>query len=127
MTDLSKTALADLLLEVKYRLGTGDITPADLGIAPDLAGATDELLTIEVNKRLNAGDIDADDLEVGDDDDGSSFFGSEDEGGVCDVHALDEAAARFRRREYREMLWQLEKALGAAFAGLSDLKPEHLA
>lgn len=43
-----------------------------------------------------------------------------------DLNCLEEAAVRFKRREYREALWQLEKALGRDFIGLSELTPEHL-
>ncbi|KQT50310.1 hypothetical protein ASG47_19595 [Devosia sp. Leaf420] len=37
------------------------------------------------------------------------------------INALGEAAARFARREYEDMFWNLEKALGRRFRGLSDL------
>lgn len=37
------------------------------------------------------------------------------------VNALNEAAARFARRDYAETLWNLERALGRKFIGLGDL------
>ena len=42
-----------------------------------------------------------------------------------DRHALDEAHARFARRDYPETLFQLEKALGRDFLGLGDLVLGH--
>lgn len=46
------------------------------------------------------------------------------QGGGIDMHCVDEARSRFMRREYRETLWNLEKALGTGFSGLSDIDLE---
>lgn len=45
---------------------------------------------------------------------------------TIDRVALSEAFARWRRREVREALYQLEQAMGGNLHGLGDLKPEDL-
>lgn len=90
--------------------------------ASPLAEISDEDLVAEVHKRIRAGDVDPEDIQIGSDPD-ENFY----EDPILDHHALDEAAVRFARRDYRETLWNLEKALGYAFSGLSGLKPEDLA
>ena len=73
-----------------------------------------------MRKRMDAGDISASDLDIDVECDGSCAM-IDDAGGGIDMHCVDEACSRFMRREYRETLWNLEKALGHNFAGLSDI------
>lgn len=140
-SDLTNMDAHKFLVEARRRLEAGDLTADQLQLGPKLETIPTETMSMEVHRRLGNGEmtatdfdsdrlieltnaaikdglIEPDDLQIGGDPD------FDDEDGVCDMHALDEAAARFRRREYREMLWQLEKALGPAFIGLSDIKPE---
>jgi len=56
----------------------------------------------------------------------SDYFDLEEDGPVEDLDALEEAACRLRRREYREALYQLSKALGRDFDALASLRPEDL-
>lgn len=142
--DLTNIDNHKFLAEVRRRLGAGELTAEHLHLGPLLHEIDREALSLEVHRRLDNGDMNAsdfdadsliklandalfhefierDDLHLKDDPDGA-----DDPFGGLDSHALDEAAARFQRRDYREMLWNLEKALGSAFQGLGDLKPEHL-
>lgn len=120
--DLSAITLDDLVFEVKYRLNMGSMVTADLGFEPDMEKIANETLVQTINARLATGDIDASSIELGDDDEEENEAG----GGMdeLDPNALDEAAVRFRRRDYTETLWELEKGLGPNFAGLSDFKLE---
>lgn len=90
----------------------------------DWATVTDRDLIAEMRKRLKAGDIGADDLGIETGCDRDLVFGDDDAGGGIDMELVDEARSRFMRRQYREMLWNLEKALGYDFAGLSDIDLE---
>lgn len=74
-----------------------------------LAQLDSMLVLEEVRRRMRAGEIDRDEFEgIADP------FGDE-----VDRFCLEEAAARFRRREVREAIWNLEKALGPDFIGLT--------
>lgn len=89
----------------------------------DFTAVTDRDLIAEMRKRMEAGDIEASDLDIELECNGACL-GDDDAGGGIDMHCVDEARSRFMRREYRETLWNLEKALGAGFAGLSDIDLE---
>lgn len=83
---------------------------------------SDEALIDEVNKRLAAGDIEAEAIEIKPELEAGGGIREEDAAlEDIDTAALEEAAVRFARRDYPETLWNLEKALGREFAGLSDL------
>jgi len=90
----------------------------------DWSTVTDRDLIAEMRKRMDAGDIAASDLDIDTECDCDLAFPPDDAGGGIDMHCVDEARSRFMRREYRETLWNLEKALGNDFAGLSDIALE---
>jgi hypothetical protein len=83
---------------------------------------SDAALIEEVNARIEAGAIKASDLKLPETDfeefDPLAIADEEDE---VDWHALEEARARFARRDYPDTLYYLEKALGRDFLGLGDL------
>ena len=92
------------------------MTALDQTAASQVSDAT---LIDEINRRLKAGNIDADALAIPavSDDDGVDPEIEPD----VDRYALEEAQVRFARRDCPETLFQLEKALGRGFLGLSDL------
>lgn len=90
----------------------------------DWSTVTDRDLIAEARKRIDAGDIDGDDLGIESECDCDYLGQFSDAGGGIDMYLVDEARSRFMRREYREALWNIEKALGNDFAGLSEIVPE---
>ena len=81
---------------------------------------SDAALIDEMNARLKAGIIDADALAISsaDDDDEATGAVPDDE---IDSYSLEEALARFRRRDYPDTLFYLERALGRDWVGLHEL------
>ncbi|HWV19496.1 MAG TPA: hypothetical protein VN036_00535 [Devosia sp.] len=115
--DLRNVRDEDFATEALRRIRKGDISATSLGLVLDLEDFEAGDLIDEVNKRLKAGTIDPEEIEVKTETGGGT---SEDQD--IDHTELEEAAARFARRDYPETLWCLEKALGRQFAGLGDLK-----
>jgi hypothetical protein len=85
--------------------------------ADETGAMSNRALMAEVRRRYARGEIR---------DNRFDFLHSYDFEGIEDAHALTEAVHRWQRREYRETLYQLERALGRDFMGLGDMKPEDL-
>lgn len=94
---------------------------------PDwLKDATDDEFAHELERRIKAGEIDIDDWADAEPWDGSVhllYAGDVD----LNLGALDEAIVRLQRKDTREALYQLEKAMDGKLHGLADLRPEDLA
>jgi hypothetical protein len=84
---------------------------------------SDAALIAEVDARIKAGIIKLDMLGLAAADDDAVIIKTDTTEAMDEVdwHALEEAQVRFARRDYPETLWNLEKALGRDWLGLSDL------
>jgi hypothetical protein len=116
--DLTNVRDDEFSKEALRRIRSGDISAASLGLVLDIEDFEAGDLIDEVNKRLKAGTIEPEEIEVKAAAGGGT---DDDQDGDIDRANLDEAAARFARRDYSETLWCLEKALGPAFSGLGDI------
>ncbi|WP_297105235.1 hypothetical protein [uncultured Devosia sp.] len=94
---------------------------------PDwLRETTDDEFANELQRRIQTGAINIDDWVEPEPWDGLlhlTYAGEVD----IDLTALDEAIVRLQRKQPREALYQLEKAMDGRLSGLADLKPEDLA